>query len=133
MKDVAKGMHRVLPHLDAILSSPLKRARHTAEIVVDALPFQGTIELCDQLLPGTPVGEVYSLLSGFRSNQNIMLVGHEPGLGLLVSSLLGAKGSVLEFKKGGLCALDVEKIPPAHPAILLWHLTPRQLRLMGRT
>jgi len=132
MKEIAKGIARILPHLDAVLSSPLLRARHTAEIAVDALPFDGMIEICEELLPGSPLQDLYATLSRFRVSQNIMLVGHEPGLGLLASALLGAKGSVIEFKKGGLCCIEVEKFPPAPGALLRWNLSPKQLRLIGK-
>jgi len=132
MKEVAKGMAKILPRLDAVISSPLVRARHTAELAVDALPFDGSIEISEQLLPGSLLQDLYQMLSRFNAGQNILLVGHEPDLGLLVSALLGAKGSVIEFKKGGLCCVEVDKLPPARGALLRWHLSPKQLRLLGR-
>jgi len=60
-----------------------------------------------------------------------MLVGHEPHLGYLASSLLGIEEHVIEFKKGGLCRIDIEEFTPEEKGKLQWHLTPKQLRAIG--
>jgi hypothetical protein len=36
----------------------------------------------------------------------------------------------MEFKKGGLCLIEVESIPSKSPGLLHWHLTNKQLRAM---
>ncbi len=57
----------------------------------------------------------------------IALVGHEPAIGELAARLIGSRHA-LEFKKGGVCRIDVEEFPPAGPGDLRWMLTPKILR-----
>jgi phosphohistidine phosphatase len=58
---------------------------------------------------------------------HIALVGHEPGIGELAARLIGTRHPV-EFKKGAICRIDVEALPPAGPGSLRWFLTPKILR-----
>ena len=58
---------------------------------------------------------------------SIALVGHEPSLGELAARLNGARVR-LEFKKGGICRIDFEALPPKGAGHLRWFLTPRMLR-----
>ena len=61
----------------------------------------------------------------------ILLVGHEPDLSRLISLLVtGGMQLQLDFKKGGLCKLEVEKLRAGKCATLAWLLTPRQMRTM---
>jgi hypothetical protein len=57
------------------------------------------------------------------------LVGHEPLLGACVHYLLAMKEPRVEFKKGGMCRIDIAS--PDRPASgrLVWHATPKLLRL----
>jgi phosphohistidine phosphatase SixA len=57
----------------------------------------------------------------------IALVGHKPGMGELAARLMGTRRP-LEFKKGAVCRIDLESIPPAGPGTLKWLLTPKILR-----
>jgi len=58
-------------------------------------------------------------------------VGHEPMLGELAARLIGSRHPI-EFKKGGVCRLDVEDLPPAGPGDLRWLLTPKILRALKK-
>jgi phosphohistidine phosphatase len=132
MKKAAKGIAELVPHLDVILTSPLERARHTAQITAEALSCEANVKTCKELLPGTPAAALVESLRGVRAKERLMLVGHEPDLGLFASSLLGARGSVIQFRKGSLCRIDVDKIPPSKSGVLVWHLTPKQLRSIAK-
>jgi hypothetical protein len=41
--------------------------------------------------------------------------------------LVGAKAA-FAFKKGGMCRIDVQKLPPAGTGQLVWLATPKMLR-----
>ena len=56
----------------------------------------------------------------------IALVGHEPGIGELAARLIGSRHPI-EFKKGAICRIDVEEVPPSGPGALRWLLTPKIL------
>ena len=41
------------------------------------------------------------------------------------------QGAEIRLKKGGLCCLEVDGMPPQESAVLHWALTPKQLRFMA--
>ena len=65
-----------------------------------------------------------------KRHRRLALVGHEPDLGELAARLLGARGSV-QFKKGAICAIDVDGATPGGPGTLRWLLTPKALRALA--
>jgi phosphohistidine phosphatase len=126
MWPIAKRMKRLKLSFDLILSSPFLRARRTAEIVADT--FGMKIQLADALLPtADPKSLFRSTTDLFRAKRKIVIVGHDPFLGRLISFCLCGKASIqVTLKKGGLCKL-------ASPSSRLgtfsleWMLTPAQL------
>ncbi len=133
MRRVAKGIARIVDVPDLVLTSPLVRTAQTANIVAKVLGCKDRIEACNALRPGAKVGDVHTVLvaRAGKSLGNVLLVGHEPDMGEIASGLIGAHGSVVEFKKGSLCAIQLNEEHIDRPAVLLWHLTPRQLSAIG--
>jgi phosphohistidine phosphatase len=131
MKEVAQGLNALGVAPTAILSSPLKRAMETAEIVRDGIDFEGKVTTFDPLANGHTPEEVIRTLP--RRTAVLALVGHQPSLGELASYLLtGSQGLVpLPFKKGGVAAITLASIPPRVPGTLEWFLTPKQLRAIA--
>lgn len=119
---------------DVILSSPLVRARETAEIVGKGLHLQKKLKLTEHLASGgKSAGLVQYLVELEPKLEDVLLVGHEPDLGQLASLLLTGSSSTLQvtFKKGGLCKLTVGRLRAGKCASLEWLLTPSQLELIG--
>lgn len=115
---------------DVILSSPLVRARQTAELVATALHCRHRLELTDLLAPGASATGLLRRLKQLKP-QNVLLVGHEPDLSALVSRLLTGGGSLaITLKKGGLCRLSIELLRAGPCASLDWLVTPSQLESM---
>ena len=133
MERAAPGIARVVGRLDAILTSPLSRALDTARIAARALGCEERLQVCDALLPMAPQTELVAHLRGLSGAAGLMLVGHEPALGYFASSLLGAEDSVLEFRKGALCHLELSSMPPDRPAVLVGHFQPKHLRALARS
>lgn len=114
---------------DALLHSPLARSRDTALIVGKALDTRCPIIVTDALLPGADPAEVLGEL-GTMQARSVLLVGHEPHLGLLGARLLGTAHPPVILRKGGLAKIEDGTALPG-TARLAWLLTPRQLRLIG--
>ncbi len=132
MRQIARGLTRLVPTIDVVATSPLLRARQTAEILAEVYGGLGT-ELVKTLAPDERPAAFLDWLRRQRSSGTIASVGHEPDLGLLVSWLLAsAPTSFVELKKGAACLLEFDRTPKAGGAILRWALTPSQLRRVGR-
>jgi phosphohistidine phosphatase len=133
MNKAAKGLTALSLTFDRILTSPLERARQTAKIVAQILQLEDRVEEIEQLSPEQSAQDLLSGLVAYSGKKEILLVGHEPLLSSTVSFLLSGKaGAGIRLKKGGLCCLQVDGLPPRESAVLHWALTPKQLRLMAR-
>ncbi len=133
MHKAAKGLLSLSLSFDRILTSPLERARRTAQIVAEALHMEDRLEEIQEFSPDRSVQDLLSGLATYSGDKNILLVGHEPLLSRTVSFLLsGTRGAEIRLKKGGLCCLEVDDLPPKGGAVLHWALTPKQLRLLAR-
>ena len=128
----ARGLARLDAWIDVILTSPLVRTRQTADIVASAFDPRPSIVSVDSLAPeGTYTALVADLEKHARKTR-IALVGHEPGIGELAARLIGSRHSI-EFKKGAVCRIDVEQIPPVGPGDLRWMLTPKIMASIKKT
>ena len=132
MKDEAQGISRIVDGFTTILSSPLKRAYQTAEIVAEALGQKDRLDICDELLPGSSFESLRVRLKKIKRNSSVLLVGHEPDMGYCASALLGSEHSVIQFKKGAMCRIDIESFMLHEPGILIWHLAPKHLRALRK-
>ena len=131
MRQGALGLQRVVDRVDVLATSPLRRARQTADIVQDALKAPKPM-VTDALAPGHGPEAVAAWLDPLPSDATVAVVGHEPDLSELVGWLLsGQARSLVALKKGAACLLDVAGPPGPGSAALLWLLTPKQLRTLG--
>jgi phosphohistidine phosphatase len=131
LHEVVAGMRALKLPLDVVLSSPLRRARETAEIVAaDYGLDEDRVVETRALAPAGGAEAVLSALAAHARCAAILLVGHQPDLGELASTLLvGTPGLVpLPFKKAGLAAISVTALPPRAAGTLEFFLTPGHLR-----
>ncbi|MBV9868087.1 MAG: phosphohistidine phosphatase SixA [Abitibacteriaceae bacterium] len=133
-RQAASGLKAYDEPPNLIATSPLRRAEEAAQIVLEVYRQQAgspRMETWPELEHAEPAALMQRLQTASQ-HATILLVGHEPGLSRFVAYLLTGSptGLTVEFKKAAVCALDVE-IYGAPQATLLWHATPRQLRLMA--
>jgi phosphohistidine phosphatase len=126
------GLKRLDCAIDLVLTSPLVRAAHTAELLVAGLARKPRVERLDALAPNGRLNAVLESIATFSKRyQHIALVGHEPGLGELAARLLQARGGI-HFKKGAVCCIELQGTMPTGPGVLRWHLPPKVLRALAR-
>jgi phosphohistidine phosphatase len=106
-----------------LYSSPLRRARETAELAVVA-GLAPAVQLADGL---APEGDPWPLLHWPAGVQRLALVGHEPDLGALAAALIGAPPSALVLKKAGIVLLQITALSPRPRARLRLLLGPAQV------
>ena len=126
-KEVVKGLHKLDVAIDEIFTSPLVRAKQTAELLADGLEGKPAVKVLEALAPGHTSASVMSNLAKVAKRRRIALVGHEPELGELAAYLIGA-GRALPFKKGGVCRVDVGSLTSRRAAGLVWFAAPAILR-----
>jgi phosphohistidine phosphatase len=112
-------------HFDRILSSPLVRAKQTAEIVGRRM--KQPVELTDALTPSGNMKALVEQIGAIRPvPENVVLVGHEPYLSGFISLLcIGGPDLPIRLKKGALCRLEVERLACGRCAMLEWLVQPR--------
>ena len=131
MEAAALGLRRIVPALDVIASSPLVRARQTAEIVAAAYETV-PIESVSALSGEGKLDAIVQWVASRRTKETVALVGHEPDLSALISYLLANTTSVaISMKKGAVCLLEFDADVKPGMAVLRWFLAPKQLRAIG--
>lgn len=119
--------HVIEDYPDAILTSPLIRAKETAEIC--AAKLQGSYEVVstDKLEPGTTSVEILQWIDHLDW-ASMMLVGHMPDMAMLAGTCLASEKLDIVFKKASVCCIRFySHIRPAGGE-LRWHLPPEILR-----
>lgn len=130
MREVVEGLLELDVELDLVITSPLVRAKQTADLIIAGWPDAPALLVNDALAPtGTPAG-VAAVLSRHSKLKDIALVGHEPNLGHLAAFLIGARAP-LSFKKGGVACIEMPTLPVVGPGQLTWHATPKMLRALA--
>jgi phosphohistidine phosphatase len=134
MRKAARGLGRIAPDVDVLLTSPLARAWRTAEILHEEIGWPEPASW-PQLEPDCSPAQTVRSLEPHAEADRIALVGHEPNLSEVASYLLagtGRRGVDIELKKGGVACLGVDGVPGPGTAWLMWLVTPRILRSMER-
>lgn len=127
-----RALKELVPRIDVMATSPLVRARETARLLARAYQRVKPVEL-PALAPGLSEKAMSAWLAEQPSDAVVALVGHEPDLSVFASWLLTArKHPILELKKGAACLLEFENKPEPGSAVLVWSLTPSQLRHLRR-
>ena len=127
LRKAARGLNAIGVVFDQIVTSPLVRARQTADVFSEELKSKPPVVTSDALAPaGTPAAVIQEIAKHVRKAR-LALVGHEPNLGELAAQLIGAKVPI-EFKKGAVCRIDFDVLPPKGTGALRWLLTPKVMR-----
>jgi phosphohistidine phosphatase len=127
LRQEAKALNELEVCFDVIITSPLVRTKQTAEIIAGTLKDKPQIVTSDALAPAGTPSAVVQEINRHAKKGRIALVGHEPNLGELAARLIGAK-SPIQFKKGAICRIDFDVLPPKSLGQLVWFVTPRMLR-----
>lgn len=123
---VVEGLRRLRMRPDAIVTSPLPRARKTAELAASVLGLSQALRIDEILLPESPATAIRAWL-GNHGEKELMLVGHNPNLSDLLAILCGLPEGTpgLELKKGGVAYFQGEKVSEFR---LSWLATPKLIR-----
>jgi phosphohistidine phosphatase len=124
---VADGVKRLGLKFDQVLTSPLRRARETAEQLCRLLGLPETaLATCEQLQPGVPSKKLMKRVRPLEANE-VLLVGHNPDLPEHAAWLLGSKQTQLELAKAGLALIRCDESLRRGAGALVWVLSPEMI------
>ncbi len=128
-REVGRALAALDIQVDAIFSSPLKRATQTAALVANELGYEGNLKFDAALRPEASYEQFRTFLQKNSKLDSIMVVGHNPNLSEFCSLLLskGIEPSAIDFKKGGAARVEQSGKDGAE---LMWCITPRIVRTL---
>ncbi len=107
---------------DIVLTSPLVRARQTAEEFSETAEIPGAI-IQGWLASGMTPENALAELAAFHDFNRVAIVGHEPDFSQLIQWILGTDGGSIDVKKGALACLAIN--PPSRRGTLLYLIPPK--------
>ena len=129
----AEGMHqctqmgRILSAMqasvDAVISSPLKRATQTAALIANEIGFEGKLNLENALRPEAKYDHFRDMLRKYSKFESLMVVGHNPNFSEFLGRMVVSNGdrAYIELKKAAVAKVESEQ----KKFVLHWLLTPR--------
>jgi phosphohistidine phosphatase len=132
MRRAARGLAAILSERPSVLAtSPLRRARQTAEILAAELGKPETAVL-EQLAPLADPRDIADWLGRRSHDELVLLTGHEPHLGRLLTWLAcGRDGSRFKLRKGGAALVEISGPAGSGSGQVLWLLEPSHLRALA--
>jgi phosphohistidine phosphatase len=110
--------------LGLVLSSPLLRARQTAEEMLREWPHPAPeLRVCTALAPGAKRRKLSRFLNELGSD-HVALVGHQPDLGEYAAWLIGSKKAQIDLAKAGVAYIACEQGLGKGDGRLAWLVTP---------
>jgi len=131
MRKVARWIRGKKIRFDVIATSPLARAKETAEIVARVLKEKEKLEIWDDLSPAGDPDTVFSKAGEYDTEASVLIVGHEPALSHMIGKIItrGDTASVI-LAKGGMAKIRNYEFKSNPSGDLQWLLTPRQMSEM---
>ncbi len=131
-KQVVAGLERIGVAPQLILSSPLVRADETARIAANGLG-GASVRTTDHLRPGFDFDRLFSDLLAPPKPTKVMVVGHQPDLGMLASWLMTGdpEAAYLPFRKAATACLATSGNAETPHATLQWFLEPAHARALA--
>jgi len=124
MEREAKALAKLGLEPGAIVTSPLLRAKQTAEILADALKMRKKLVEDERVAQNFDRVKLAGVLQDHAGVDEVVIVGHEPDFSALVGDLVG--GAAIALKKGGLACVELTSAS-APAGELLWLIPPKVL------
>ncbi len=122
---------------DLVVSSPLKRAMQTAQLVATETGFEQKILISNALAPAANFSQFQRLLRDSAAAENVLVVGHNPNITQFLGHLLGVgtnddpstTPARIRLRKGSLARVNLQR----STAVLQSLIDPRVVRALYTT
>ena len=132
---IAKAIKNLKIEFDVIISSPLVRAKQTAEIIIKYVKSKKkSIIIWDELNPEVNTEKTVEKLIKLKPTSSVLLVGHEPHLTSLITSIISNDSKIMNIslKKGGFVHIQCNSMKSKISGSLRSLMTPKQLKKLCR-
>jgi phosphohistidine phosphatase len=129
MEHEARAIADLSLDFDWIVTSPLLRAKQTAEIVAARLNMRAKLVEDPRLANGFNLERLGAILSDYDAAKSILLVGHEPSMSVTIGRAIGR--ARVELKKAALAGIEFLD-PASSSGTLLWLIPPKVLVALGK-
>ncbi|MGD8707543.1 MAG: phosphohistidine phosphatase SixA [Nitrosopumilaceae archaeon] len=132
---IAKAMKNLQVEVDSIISSPLIRAKQTAEITLKHIKSKKkSISIWNELKPEIDVVKTIKKLTTLKPTSAVLLVGHEPHLTNLIGAIISSDSNSIDItlKKAGLVHIRCNPVKTKISGSLRSLITPKQLKKLCR-
>ena len=125
VRSVASSFEKSGVHPARVLSSPLKRAVETANLMLSCAKPGIIVEEKSVLFPGSSVQKVWKLLAEKPDVESVLVVGHQPDLGFMLQILFANRvpEELEAFPAAQVCAFTVTDLS-SPSASFLWTRKP---------
>jgi phosphohistidine phosphatase len=125
---VMQALARAGVRFDHLLTSPLARARETADLTKHAFGWAGAIETTETLGEAFSIDGLLALLAAYPDRSHVLCVGHEPGLShFAAAALAGAPTFEVDLRPSGVIGLSWREWPRLGAAMLRYVVRPEHL------
>ena len=107
---------------EVVITSPLLRARGTADLLCAGIGCADQPVVDERLRPGAGWGELARAMADHPQAARVCFVGHEPDFSQVVAELTGA--SSIRMRKGGMACVEFYGVPEPGAGELAWLLDP---------
>ncbi len=122
---MARTLSALKVPVGVIVSSPLKRALQTAQLVGTEMGYDAKVEISPALGPDADYGDFQQMLARYAEYDGVLAVGHNPNLFQFLGRLItGNGGAAIRMRKGSVARIDLAR----HPPLLQWLIDPRSAR-----
>jgi phosphohistidine phosphatase len=114
--------------VDAVVSSPLKRALQTASLAAGELGFDREVQIDEALRPESEYSAFQSLLARLRKHESVIIVGHNPSMTEFLTKAVSNETAAahVELKKGAVAKVEIN----GRSGTLHWLVTPKIARTL---
>lgn len=110
---MARVLNALKAPIDMIVSSPLKRAMQTAQLVGTELGYEAKVEISRALGLNGDFAEFQKLLARYADREGVLVVGHNPNIFQFLGRLVtGNGGASIRMRKASIARVDMNQHPP---------------------
>jgi phosphohistidine phosphatase len=110
---MARALSALKAPIDVIVSSPLKRALQTAQLVGTELGYDAKVEISPALALNASFADFQDLLAKYAECEGVLAVGHNPNMFQFLGRLItGNGGASIRMRKASIARIDLSNHPP---------------------